>query len=97
MAIASFIIGMMLGGAWAIYASIVWVPAIAIAFIRRRTADHLSGHQSPSIWVWRSLTGQRKYRARVPARRPAGTLALPGDAASLRQYTDPVTGAVHGP
>ena len=32
-AIASFVIGMMIGGAWALYAATVWVPALAITFI----------------------------------------------------------------
>lgn len=93
-AIASFITGMMLGGAWAIYASIVWLPAIAIAFIPVAGRPIIEWAPVASIWVWRTLTGQRKYRARVTRPRPAGTLALPGDAASLRQYTDPITGAV---
>lgn len=45
-------------------------------------------------WTWRTLTGQLEFRARTTRPRPAGTLALPGDAAALRQYVDPVTGAV---
>ena len=46
-----------------------------------------------AAWVWRSLTGQLEFRVRVGRPRPAGTLALPGRAAALRQYLDPVTGA----
>src|SRR5581483_6270003 len=45
-------------------------------------------------WLWRGLKGQRVFRARVQRPRPAGTLALPGDAAALRQWVDPDTGAV---
>lgn len=39
------------------------------------------------------------YRRRIVAPRPAGTLALPGDTARLREYEDPVTGAgmIHDP
>jgi len=50
-------------------------------------------------WVRRTVTGQVKYRARVAAPRPVGTLALPGDAARLREYVDQETGAayVHDP
>ncbi|GAA4707839.1 hypothetical protein APR04_003860 [Promicromonospora umidemergens] len=50
-------------------------------------------------WAWRSTTGQLIFRVRVDQPRPAGTLALPGRAASLRQYVDPVTDAalVHDP
>ncbi len=45
-------------------------------------------------WVWRSSGGQLVYRRRVLKPRPAGVLALPGDAASLRQWVDAETGAV---
>lgn len=45
-------------------------------------------------WLWRSSGGQLVYRRRVVKPRPAGTLALPGDAARLRQWVDPETGAV---
>src|SRR5699024_11547315 len=50
-------------------------------------------------WVWRSTGGQLLYRRRIMAPRPAGTLALPGDMARLREYTDPDTGAgmIHDP
>ncbi|MBO0748231.1 MAG: hypothetical protein J2O47_07765, partial [Acidimicrobiaceae bacterium] len=43
----------------------------------------------------RKAAGQDQYRARHPLRpRPAGTLALPGDAAALRLHHDKTTGAV---
>lgn len=45
-------------------------------------------------WLWRSTDGQLIYRRRIVQPRPAGTLALPGDAARLRQWLDPETGAV---
>lgn len=45
-------------------------------------------------WLWRSVGGQLVYRRRVVRPRPAGTLALPGDAARLRQWVDIETGAV---
>lgn len=45
-------------------------------------------------WLWRSTGGQLNYRRRIVKPRPAGTLALPGDAACLRQWLDPETGAV---
>jgi hypothetical protein len=46
------------------------------------------------LWLWRSAGGQLVYRRRVVKPRPAGTLALPGDAARLRQWVDVETGAV---
>lgn len=47
-----------------------------------------------SVWLWRTATGQREFRRRISRPRPAGTLALPGDAACLRQWVDEETGAV---
>lgn len=45
-------------------------------------------------WTWRSTGGQLLFRRRVVKPRPAGTLALPGDAARLRQWLDTTSGAV---
>lgn len=47
-----------------------------------------------AVWGRRSVTGQLAYRVRISQPRPAGTLALPGDAARLRQWVDVETGAV---
>lgn len=47
-----------------------------------------------TVWLWRAAGGQLIYRRRMTRPRPAGTLALPGDAARLRQLLDPETGAV---
>ncbi|MGY0541377.1 SCO6880 family protein [Nocardioides sp. YJ-D4] len=47
-----------------------------------------------AIWIWRTATGQLTYKRRIAHPRPAGTLALPGDAASLRQWHDEETAAV---
>ncbi len=67
-------------------ALVVWVPVgghKAIEWIP------LAGH-----WAFRAVAGQTVYRWRVTKPRPAGTLALPGDAAALRQLLDPESGAV---
>ena len=45
-------------------------------------------------WLWRFTGGQLIYRRRIVKPRPAGTLALPGEAARLRQWVDAETGAV---
>jgi hypothetical protein len=45
-------------------------------------------------WMWRSTGGQLLIRRHIVRPRPAGTLSLPGDAARLRQWIDPETGAV---
>lgn len=47
-----------------------------------------------SRWLWRSTGGQLLFRRHIVKPRPAGTLALPGDAARLRQWFDPESGAV---
>ncbi|MGX1696708.1 SCO6880 family protein [Microbacterium keratanolyticum] len=50
-------------------------------------------------WAARTYLGQLVYRRRVIKPRPAGTLSLPGDAAPLREWEDPETGAamIHDP
>lgn len=45
-------------------------------------------------WLWRSSGGQLLFRRRIVKPRPAGNLALPGDAARLRQWLDRESGAV---
>jgi len=77
----------------------VWGLALAAAFVTvagRPVAEWVPvyGH-----WAARRATGQTTYRARPLRPRPAGTLALPGDAACLRLHHDPTTGAamIHDP
>ena len=50
-------------------------------------------------WLLRTAARQTAFRMRVVKPRPAGTLALPGDAAALREWEDPETGAamIHDP
>ena len=52
-----------------------------------------------SMWLLRRTLRQNEFGIRPLRPRPAGTLALPGDAAALRVYDDPVSGAamVHDP
>ncbi|WP_087623265.1 SCO6880 family protein [Aeromicrobium sp. PE09-221] len=47
-----------------------------------------------AVWLWHATGGQLLFRRQVVRPRPAGTLALPGDAARLREWVDPGTGAV---
>jgi hypothetical protein len=47
-----------------------------------------------TILMWRSTGGQLLFRRDIAKPRPAGTLSLPGDAARLRQWLDPESGAV---
>jgi hypothetical protein len=47
-----------------------------------------------SRWLWRAATKQLAYRRRIVRPRPVGTLALPGDAAALREWHDSESQAV---
>lgn len=76
-----------------------WGLALASAWLTvggRRAVEWVPvyGH-----WVTRRALGQNVYGVRVLKPRPAGTLALPGDAARLRFHLDAVTGAamIHDP
>jgi hypothetical protein len=71
---------------WLLAAALAWTPVAG-----RHAADWI-----PLIAAWwsRKAAGQTRYRRRVTTTRPAGTLALPGEAAALRQHVDLETGAV---
>jgi hypothetical protein len=82
------------GVAGLVTTSSLWGMAVLAASLPvagRRAAEWVPvyGH-----WLLRRAWKQTRYRVRVPSTRPAGTLALPGDAASLRAHVDDVTGAV---
>ncbi|MFI8526296.1 SCO6880 family protein [Promicromonospora sukumoe] len=85
-------------GTGALYAIVLLTVAVAAALLPVGGRQAISWVPIAASWTRRTITGQLDYRARITSRtagpRPAGTLALPGDVASLRQYTDPVTGAV---
>jgi hypothetical protein len=67
---------------------------LALAFIGVGGRKLIEWAPVGARWIWRSTGGQLIYRRRIVKPRPAGTLALPGDAACLRQWLDPETGAV---
>jgi hypothetical protein len=80
--------------------ALVWVPLLATAFARWGGRPVAEWAASSLHYGGRRLAGQTEHRSRLPLRpRPGGTLALPGDAASLRFWADPVSGAamVHDP
>ncbi|QAY68779.1 SCO6880 family protein [Xylanimonas protaetiae] len=97
---ALLLVAALYSGGNAVAAAIpVLAVLIAVAFA------HAGGRPltawAPIAWRWarRTITGQLEFRARIGQPRPTGTLALPGDAARLREYLDPQTGAayVHDP
>lgn len=71
---------------WGLCALLAWVPVGG-----RRLVEWVP---VTVRWMWRVSIGQLDYRRRVVKPRPAGTLALPGDAAALREWVDPETGTV---
>ncbi len=82
------------GGASLIVAFPVILFCAALAFVGVGGRKLIQWLPIAAVWLWRSTGGQLIYRRRVVAPRPVGTLALPGDAARLRQWLDPETGAV---
>jgi len=87
------------GGIGFLVSGVVWVPLVASVFVNVQGRPAIEWAPVALQYAARKSTGQIEYRAKVSKPRPAGTLALPGDAASLRFYDDPVTGAcmIHDP
>ena len=77
----------------------VAAPAVLAAFVHVAGRPAVEWAPVSMHWLWRRSSGQDRYLARPMATRPAGTLALPGDAASLRVHLDTATGAamIHDP
>ena len=75
-------------------AGVLWIPLTLSALVRiaGRPAAEWAG--TAAAYETRKATGQGEFRARLATPRPAGTLALPGDAASLRLHLDEESGAV---
>lgn len=99
-AVAVFVLGLVAGGGLGLVASgLVWLPLIAATFVSWQDLTLSEWVPVLSHWTARRAARQIDYRARVSAPRPAGTMALPGDAAALRFYEDTGTGAcmVHDP
>lgn len=96
-----FIVGALYagGGILLAYTAPVWVLAAALTWIPIAGRPAVEWLPVATWWLWRTTAGQLLYRRRIVAPRPVGTLALPGDMARLREYTDPDTGAgmIHDP
>ncbi|MFB7251226.1 SCO6880 family protein [Microbacterium sp. NPDC056234] len=95
MAVVTFVITLYVAGADAlVWTSPLWAGGIAITWLRVAGRPVIEWAPLVAGWWRRKLAGQTIFRKRIGRPRPAGTLALPGDASGLRQYTDPETGAV---
>ena len=94
--VASLYTGGGMGLAWT---SPLWSSAALVAVIPAGGRKIIEWVPILARWVARTYLGQLIYRRRIIKPRPAGTLALPGDAAALRGWEDPETGAamIHDP
>lgn len=81
------------GGMLIAFSAPVWLSAAAAVWIRISGRAIVEWIPVIFWWLWKSTGGQLLYRRRVVKPRPAGSLALPGDMARLREYEDPITGA----
>ncbi|MCW2752173.1 MAG: hypothetical protein JWR83_3283 [Aeromicrobium sp.] len=94
-AVFTFTASLYVGGAQILLlGSPVWAPALASAAVPVGGRKAVEWVPVGSNWLIRIALRQTVYRRRITRPRPAGTLALPGDAASLRQYEDLESGAV---
>ena len=82
------------GGRSLMYVVPVLAVCAALAFVGVGGRKVVEWLPVVTIWVWRSTGGQVVFRRRIVKPRPSGTLSLPGDAARLRQWVDPESGAV---
>ena len=87
------------GGMGFLVSGVLWAPLVASAFVTVQGRPAIEWAPVAGQYAARNATGQTEFRAKPSKPRPAGTLALPGDGASLRFYDDPVTGTcmIHDP
>ncbi len=93
-AVVVFVTSLYLGGRVVWWTSPIWTAALALCWLPINGRKAVEWIPVTVHWGWRIVMRQTVYRRRIVAPRPAGTLALPGDAAAMRQYLDPETGTV---
>ena len=90
-AVVAGLIGLISAGLMGLVVSgiFIWGPLVASAFVRVQGRPAVEWAPVWLHWRARSYMGQTEYRARIASDpRPAGTLALPGEGASLRFHVD---------
>jgi hypothetical protein len=93
-AVVVFATALYLGGGVLWWTSPIWAAALALTWLAIAGRKAVEWIPVSLHWAWRIVMRQTVYRRRIITPRPAGTLALPGDAAAMRQYLDPETGTV---
>ncbi len=94
-AAAVFIAALMVAGIEGVVATVgVWVILLIAAFMQWGEQPLIETAPTAAHFLVRRAQGQDRYAVRPGRPRPAGTLALPGDAAALRWLSDSATGAV---
>lgn len=94
-ALFTVVVGLYTAGATGVaWTSPLWATCVLVAVVPLGGRKVIEWTPIVSRWVWRSWSGQLQFRRRILHPRPVGTLALPGDAASLREWQDPASGAV---
>jgi hypothetical protein len=94
------VVALFVGGVMALALSgLIWAPLAASAVVRVAGRPAVEWAGTAAHFGARKAGGQSEFRARPAKPRPAGTLALPGDGASMRLHVDEVSGAamIHDP
>jgi len=100
LAFATMLLGLLVAGGFGLLVTgPLWTSFIASAFVTRNGEPLVEWLPLALHWSTRVSAKQTEYRMRATSPRPAGTMALPGDAAPLRFYNDPDTRTclVHDP
>lgn len=82
------------GASGVVWTAPIWVSAVVLASVAVGGRKLVEWTPVLCRWGGRVIRGQLTFRKRTERPRPAGTLALPGDAASLREWVDAESGAV---
>lgn len=87
------------GGMGLAWTSPLWGTSALLAVIPAGGRKVIEWVPVVARWISRAYLGQLLFRRSIVRPRPAGTLALPGDAAALQEWEDPETGAamIHDP
>ncbi|MAP64374.1 MAG: hypothetical protein CMH34_11675 [Microbacterium sp.] len=89
--VASLSVAGTTGMAWT---SPLWGAALTVALARAGGRALIEWAPVVAHWLLRKARSQTRYRRRIVKPKLVGSLALPGDAARLRHYDDPESGAV---